>query len=81
MCLEAGAASWRRRKQNFQNSCVVRRNAGAGKNFQLNPFGERAPARAGGPRGGRGFRAGPGRVQPRDIGSMHIMAVIHAEPT
>ena len=51
-----------RRKQNFQNSCVVRRYAGAGKHFKPNPFGERAPACAGRPRGGRGFRAGPGRV-------------------
>ena len=51
---------------------VARRCAGAGechgKHFQPNPFGDRAgaPACAGRPRarprGGRGFRAGPGRV-------------------
>ena len=39
--------------------CVVRRYAGAGKHLQLNRFGGRAPACAGRPRGGRGFRAGP----------------------
>ena len=34
----------------------------AGKHFQMDPFGCRVPAFTGGPRGGRGFRAGPGRV-------------------
>ena len=52
---------------------VVRRCAGAGKHFQLNPFGFRAPACAGRPRGGRGFRAGPGRViSPARRGSIML---------
>ena len=38
--------------------------ASAGKHFQMHPFEARAPAFAGGPRGGRGFRAGPGRGMP-----------------
>ena len=49
-------------------------HGGAGEHFQLNPFGGRAPAYAGRPRGGRGFRAGPGRVvSPARRGSIIIM--------
>ena len=60
----------------YVHMCVVRRHAGAGKQSRMHPFRERAPARAGGPRGGRGFRAGPGRViSPARRGSIMLTPI------